>query len=174
MRYLLQCYVPRHGDMLVSGGVGSRILTWILDRGRWSVSRCGRLNSEERACLLTGEEPVWAAEALDTWGREDCLASSSIDPDSPAIQPVAKDKKVNVFVNTPWRDIGGVNLLGRNICTRWRWMVSFTLRPLYRRRKSFRYLLNRRLDGPQNQCRHFDGLQNLLRLPGIEFLLSSS
>jgi hypothetical protein len=34
--------------------------------------------------------------------------------------------------------------------TRWRWMVSFTPRPLYTRRKSPRYPLDRRLGGTQS------------------------
>jgi hypothetical protein len=33
--------------------------------------------------------------------------------------------------------------------TSWRWAVSFTPRPLYPRRKSLRYQLDRRLGGPQ-------------------------
>jgi hypothetical protein len=35
--------------------------------------------------------------------------------------------------------------------TRWRWVVSFTPRPLYSRGKSPRYPLDRRLDGPQSR-----------------------
>jgi hypothetical protein len=34
--------------------------------------------------------------------------------------------------------------------TRWRWLVSFTLQPLYRRRSSPRYPLKKRLSGPQS------------------------
>jgi hypothetical protein len=33
----------------------------------------------------------------------------------------------------------------------WRWMVSFTPRPLYPREKNSRYPLDRRLGGPQNR-----------------------
>jgi len=33
---------------------------------------------------------------------------------------------------------------------RWRWVVSFTHRPLFRREKSLRFPLDRRLDGPQS------------------------
>jgi hypothetical protein len=35
--------------------------------------------------------------------------------------------------------------------TSWRWVVSFTPRTLYLRRKSLRYPLEKRLGGPQNQ-----------------------
>jgi len=34
-----------------------------------------------------------------------------------------------------------------NLGARWRWVVSFTPRPLYRRGKNLRYALDRRLGG---------------------------
>jgi hypothetical protein len=37
-----------------------------------------------------------------------------------------------------------------NLSTKWRWVVSFTPRPLYCRGKSPRHPLDRRLDGPQS------------------------
>jgi hypothetical protein len=38
--------------------------------------------------------------------------------------------------------------------TRWRWMVSFTPRPLYLQGRSPRYPLDRRLGGPQSRSGH--------------------
>jgi len=37
---------------------------------------------------------------------------------------------------------------------RWRWVVSFTPRPLYPRGKSPLYAFNRRLGGPQSWSEH--------------------
>jgi hypothetical protein len=39
-----------------------------------------------------------------------------------------------------------------DLCTSWRWVFSFNLRPLYPWGKSSRYPLDRRLGGPQNRC----------------------
>jgi hypothetical protein len=39
--------------------------------------------------------------------------------------------------------------------TSWRWVVNFTPRPLYPRGRSPRYLLDRRLGGPQSQSGRF-------------------
>jgi len=38
-----------------------------------------------------------------------------------------------------------------NLGSRWKWMVSFTPRPLYLHGKSPRYSLDRRLGGPQSR-----------------------
>jgi len=38
-----------------------------------------------------------------------------------------------------------------NLGSRWRWVVSFTPRPLYSRRKSSCHSLDRRLGGPQSR-----------------------
>jgi hypothetical protein len=51
--------------------------------------------------------------------------------------------------------------------TRWRWVVSFMPRPLYPRRKSSGYPMDRRLGGPQSRsgrCRE----EKHFALPGIE------
>jgi hypothetical protein len=45
----------------------------------------------------------------------------------------------------------------------WRWVVSFTPRPIYPRGKSPRYPLNKRLCGPQSRSG-----KNIFPLPGIE------
>jgi hypothetical protein len=44
-----------------------------------------------------------------------------------------------------------------DLSTRWRWMVSFTPRPLYPQEKSPLYPLDRRLGGPQNRSGHGEG-----------------
>jgi hypothetical protein len=49
--------------------------------------------------------------------------------------------------STPWRRMGDWRYSSTilDLCTRWRWVVSFTPRPLYLREKRCRYLLDRRL-----------------------------
>jgi hypothetical protein len=51
---------------------------------------------------------------------------------------------------------GSVGIAPRNLDfgTRWRWVVSFTLRPLYPQGKSPRYPLDKRLGGPQSRSGH--------------------
>jgi hypothetical protein len=51
--------------------------------------------------------------------------------------------------------------------TRWRWVVSFTLLPLYPRGKSARHPYYTKLGGPQNRSRNC-GEEKNLALPGIE------
>jgi hypothetical protein len=46
---------------------------------------------------------------------------------------------------------GGIAPRINNLGTRWRWVVSFTPRPLYPQGKSPRYPLQRRLGGPQSR-----------------------
>jgi hypothetical protein len=41
-----------------------------------------------------------------------------------------------------------------DLCTRWRWVVSFTPRPLYPQGKSPWYPLDKRLGGAQNRSGH--------------------
>jgi hypothetical protein len=48
--------------------------------------------------------------------------------------------------------------------TSWRWVVSFKARPLYPRRKSLRYPLDRRLGGPQSRSGR-RGEENILDHP---------
>jgi hypothetical protein len=51
--------------------------------------------------------------------------------------------------------------------TRWRWVVSFTPRPLYLQRKSPWYPLDRRLSGPQSQCGYGGEEKNSRPFPGL-------
>jgi hypothetical protein len=46
--------------------------------------------------------------------------------------------------------------------TRWRWVVSFTPRPLYSREKSPRYILGRRLGEPQSSSGCYGEEKNLV------------
>jgi hypothetical protein len=57
--------------------------------------------------------------------------------------------------------------------TWWRWVVSFTPRPLYARRRSPRYPLDRRLGRPQSRSGRRGGEKNLLPLSGIKLQPSS-
>jgi hypothetical protein len=57
--------------------------------------------------------------------------------------------------------------------TRWRCVVSFTTWPLYPRRKSSRYPLNRRVGGPQSRSGRSGEEKKYLSLPGIESRSSS-
>jgi hypothetical protein len=51
--------------------------------------------------------------------------------------------------------------------TRWSWVVSFTIRPLYPQGKSHRYPLGRGLGGPQSRSGR-RWIQKILPLPRIE------
>jgi hypothetical protein len=63
-----------------------------------------------------------------------------------------------------WRHSSTILDLG----TRWRWVVSFTPRPVYSRGNSPRYPLDRRLGRPQSWFGHCGVETNVLSLPGIE------
>jgi hypothetical protein len=52
--------------------------------------------------------------------------------------------------------------------TRWRWVVSFTHRPLYPQGKNRRHPLDRRLGGPQSRFEHGGEEKNSQTPPGIE------
>ena len=58
-----------------------------------------------------------------------------------------------------------------NFSTRWRLVVSFTLRPVYLQRKRPPYPLNRMLSGHQNQFQPFGQKKNLLPLPSVKPIL---
>jgi len=62
--------------------------------------------------------------------------------------------------------VGGIAPRILNLDTKWRWVVTFTPRPLYSQEKRPRYPLYRRLGGPQIRSGH-GGKESLL-LPGIE------
>jgi hypothetical protein len=52
--------------------------------------------------------------------------------------------------------------------TRWRWLVSFTTRPLCLQGKRFWYPLDRRLGGPQSRSGHGGKEKNSQPPPRIE------
>ena len=62
------------------------------------------------------------------------------------------------------RVVGPVSL---SLGTRWRWVVKFTLRPLYLRGE-FRYSLNSSEGGLQSRSAHLGQERNFLILPEIE------
>jgi hypothetical protein len=69
----------------------------------------------------------------------------------------------------PWRIMGKWSHSSTfiDLGTRWRWVVSFTLLPLYPRGKGRRYSLDRRLGGPQSRSGRW-GEEKNLALPGME------
>jgi hypothetical protein len=72
---------------------------------------------------------------------------------------------------TPWRRIGAVEVYLHSffdLGTRWRWVVSFTPRPLYPQGKSPWYPLDRRLRGPQSRSGRGGEEKNSQPLPQIE------
>jgi hypothetical protein len=77
---------------------------------------------------------------------------------------------------TPWRLIEkwrhNSTILDLN--TRWRWMVSFTLLPLYPWKYGPPYLLDRRLCGLQGRSGLYGEEKSLLSLPAIELRLFST
>jgi hypothetical protein len=52
--------------------------------------------------------------------------------------------------------------------TKWRWVVSFTPRPLYSQEKSPWYPLDKKLDGPQSRSGSSGEEKNYQPLPGLE------
>jgi hypothetical protein len=58
--------------------------------------------------------------------------------------------------------------------TRWRWVVSFTPRPLYSQGKSLWHSLDRRLGGPQIRSGQGGEEKSSQSLPGIESLIIQS
>jgi hypothetical protein len=64
---------------------------------------------------------------------------------------------------------GGIAPRILNLCTRWRWVVSFMTQPLYPRGKNPRYPLDRRLGGPENRLDTVVKRKIFLPVPGIDF-----
>jgi hypothetical protein len=66
--------------------------------------------------------------------------------------------------------LGSGDIISRilDLGIRWKWVVSFTLRPFYFLGKSLPYPLNRRLGGPQSRSRRGDEEKNSQLLPGLE------
>jgi hypothetical protein len=75
----------------------------------------------------------------------------------------------------PWRHMGEwrYSYAFIDLVTRWRWVLSFTLLPLYPKGKSSRFPLGRRLGGNQSRSGLCGIKRNLLPLSGIEPLPSS-
>jgi hypothetical protein len=66
-----------------------------------------------------------------------------------------------------WESIGiAPHIL--DLDTRWKWVVSFTLRPLYPQGKSSCYSLDKRLGGPQSRSGRCGEEKNSQPLPGLE------
>jgi hypothetical protein len=63
---------------------------------------------------------------------------------------------------------GCINPHFLDLCTNWRWAVSFTLLLLYPRKKRPRYPLDRRLGGPRAGLDDVEK-RKFLTLPGLEF-----
>jgi hypothetical protein len=63
---------------------------------------------------------------------------------------------------------GGIAPRIIDIGSRWRWVVSFTPRPLYPQGKSPLYPLDRRLGGPQSRSGRGGEEKNSQHIPGLE------
>jgi hypothetical protein len=63
---------------------------------------------------------------------------------------------------------GSIAPLILDLGTRWRWVASFTPRPLYPQGKSPSYPLARRLGGPQSRSGRSDEEKSSQPLPGLE------
>jgi hypothetical protein len=63
---------------------------------------------------------------------------------------------------------GGIALRILDLGTRWRWVVSFTPRPLYNQGKIPCYPLDRRLGGPQSRSGRGGEEKNSPLLPGLK------
>jgi hypothetical protein len=88
-----------------------------------------------------------------------------------------KDKVVPVLLTehhamTVYWGNGGIDPSILDLGTRWRWVISFTPRPLYPQGKSPRYTLDRRLGGLQSRSGHGGEEKNFQPPPGIEPFLS--
>jgi hypothetical protein len=68
---------------------------------------------------------------------------------------------------TKWRR-GGISPGILDLCTRWRWVVSFTFRSLYPQRRRPWYPSDRRLGGPQSRSGRGGEEKNSQPLPGPE------
>lgn len=66
-----------------------------------------------------------------------------------------KGKVVPVNAMKAYKWSGGIAPLILSFGSRWKWMVSLMLQPLYAWGRSTCYCLNGRLGGPQSQCRYF-------------------
>jgi hypothetical protein len=84
-----------------------------------------------------------------------------------------KYKVVSVLTqlsDTSWRHMGEWRYSSTilDLDTKWKWVVSFMLRPLYRRGKNPRYPLDRKLGVVQSRSGRCGVQKNLLPLPEIE------
>jgi hypothetical protein len=61
-----------------------------------------------------------------------------------------------------------------NLSTRQSWEVSFTFRPIYHRRKSRQYEMNRRIGGHDTRSGRFGKEKNLLSMPGFKLRIVQS
>jgi hypothetical protein len=80
---------------------------------------------------------------------------------------VCKGKVIKHYAMKAYGGSGCIDLRILDLGTSWRWMVSFTPRPLYPLGKSPRYPLDRRLDGPHSRSVR-RGEEKILALPGLE------
>jgi hypothetical protein len=62
---------------------------------------------------------------------------------------------------------GGIAPCSLDLCTRWRWVFSFTPRPLYTQRKCSWYPLDRRLGGPQSRSERSGEEKNSQPMSGL-------
>jgi hypothetical protein len=157
------------------GGIAPRILN--LGTGwRWVVSFTPRpLYPRGKSSWYTLDRRLGGSRTRSGRGRKEKNSQPLPELEPPIIQPVvhrhttALSQLLKLFlylikyhamktcpllnhhaVKTQWGS-GGIAPRILNLVTRWRWVVSFTPRPLYPRGKSSLFPLDRRLGGPQSQ-----------------------
>jgi hypothetical protein len=100
--------------------------------------------------MKSGQGPAKVCRAITRWSGFTvgyiCICNKRTSrPVKGKVGPV-----LNSLSTTPWRRMGSgcIDLHFLDLCTSWRWVVSFTPRPLYSRRKGPWYPWDRRLGGP--------------------------
>jgi hypothetical protein len=114
---------------------------------------------------LENDNSVPSAKVKNTW-------SYTSTPNAPSWRGKGKGKVALCFTKHHAMKIywgnGGIAPRIIDLGTRWRWVVSFTPRPLYPQGKNPWYPLNRRLGGPQSRFGHCGEEKNSQPPPGIE------
>jgi len=124
------------------------------------------LYHQQKTPVPTGKEAGWVPEPVCTWRQRDMFP---VPPKNRTlvVQPVASLRLTKHHATKTYGS-GGIDPRILNLGTRWRWVVCFTPRPSYPRRKIGRYPLDRKLGGPQSRSGRGGEGKNSQPLPDIE------